>query len=174
VKPKRSIAILLVLALLMSACGTSQVLSTLEAVVAAAEVALPIVGAAAGVPPPVIAAIQVYLRAVSQASAQAAVILAGPGTAAAKAAQITQAFSAIAAGCNCIPPGTPTQVVSVIDAIARAVINFLANFQPPPGSSARVAAPKAIAKVSKSDQEKLAAIRARAEIIIQKLERKTP
>jgi hypothetical protein len=152
----------LILVLLTSACQQSTIISTLEGVVSAAEIAIPVIGAATGLNPATSTAIVSYLQLVNIATAQAATILAGPGTSAQKAAQIVKLFAGIAAGCNCIPPGTPQEVVAVVNAVAQAVVNFLTNFPPTP-------APPPVVKVSSGDRAKLTSIRTRAEANIGKL-----
>jgi hypothetical protein len=149
----------LILALLTVGCQTSTVISTLEGVVSAAEIAIPVIGAATGLNPATATQIVAYLQQVNIATAQAATILAGTGTSAQKAAQIVQLFAGIAAGCNCIPPGTPQQVVAVVNAVVQAVLNFLTNFHTAGVASAT---PVKI-KISASDRTKLTSIRVRAE-----------
>ena len=124
-------AVLLLAVLLMVGCTSSQVISTLESVVSAAEVAIPVIGAATNTPPATINLIVTYLQGVSTASGKASVILSGTGTTAEKSALIVQAFAQVAAGMN-LPAGTPTEIVTVINAVAQAVVNFLAQF--PAGS----------------------------------------
>jgi hypothetical protein len=149
----------LILVLLTSACQQSTIIATLEGVVSAAEIAIPVIGAATGLNPATSAAIVSYLQQVNIATAQAATILAGTGSSAQKAAQIVQLFAGIAAGCNCIPPGTPQQVVAVVNLVVQAVVNFLANFHPVGVAST---APVKI-KITAGDRTKLASIRTRSE-----------
>ena len=155
--------ILLIVALLMAGCKSSTIISSLEAAVTAAEIAIPVIGAATGLNPNTSAAIVTYLQQVNIAAAQAATILAGAGSSAQKAAQIVQAFAKIAAGCNCVPPGTPQEVVSVVNAVAQAVLNFISNFPVTP-------APPPVIKVSPESRAKLASIRLRAEVNTLKLQ----
>jgi hypothetical protein len=147
--------VVLMLAVLMTGCQTSTIISTLEGVVSAAEIAIPVIGAATGLSPATSTAIVSYLQLVNIATAQAATILAGAGTSAQKAALIVQVFAKVAAGCNCVPPGTPSEVVAVVNAVAQAIGNFLANF-PPAAKSPPV-------KVTAADRTALASIRTRAE-----------
>lgn len=161
------ISVLAIVFLMGAACSRSQVLSTLSAVVVAAEVAVPVIGAATGVPPETIAVIVRYLEAVGKATAAASDILAGTGSAAEKSAQIAQAFATVSKGCNCVKPGTPTQIVNVVEAVAQAVIRFLANFQG--GPQARTAQPDL---VSPGETKQLVALRKRSESIIGAMERK--
>jgi hypothetical protein len=148
--------LIVLLALFLVACQQSTVIATLENVVSAAEIAIPVIGAATGLNPATTAAIVSYLQQVNIATAEAATILAGAGTSAQKAAQIIQAFAKIAAGCNCVPPGTPQEIVAVVNAVAQAVLQFLTNFPPTP-------APPPVVKVSAGDRTKLTSIRTRAE-----------
>ncbi len=146
----------LILAVCTVGCQTSTVISTLEGVVSAAEIAIPVIGAATGLSPATSAKIVTYLQEVNIATAQASTILAGTGTSAQKAAQIAKAFASIAAGCNCVPAGTPQEVVAVVNAVAQAVLNFLTNFPPTP-------APPPAVKVSAANRIALANIRTRSE-----------
>lgn len=159
----RSRVVLILLAcaaIVLQGCQPSTVISTLESVVSAAEVALPIIGAASGMPPETMSRIVQYLQTVDAAVVQSASILAGPGTSAQKSLAIAQAFSQIAAGCNCVPPGTPQVVISVVDAVVKAVARFLTSVVPPQGA---IAGPPPRIKVSGSDRAALADIRKRAE-----------
>ena len=76
----------LIIVLLTSACQQSTIISTLEGVVSAAEIAIPVIGAATGLNPATSTAIVSYLQLVNISTAQAATILAGAGTSAQKAA----------------------------------------------------------------------------------------
>jgi hypothetical protein len=145
----------LILALLTAGCQTSTVISTLEGVVSAAEIAIPVIGAATGLNPATSAKIVTYLQEVNIATAQASTILAGTGTSAQKAAEIAKAFAIVATGCKCVPAGTPQEVVSVVEAVAQAVLNFLTNFPPTP-------APPPAVKVSAANRIALANIRSRS------------
>jgi hypothetical protein len=148
--------VFLILALLSVGCQTSTVISTLESVVSAAEIAIPVIGAATGLSSATSAKIVQYLQEVNIATAQASTILAGTGTSAQKAAEIAKAFAAIAQGCNCVPAGTPQEVVAVVNAVAQAVLQFLTNFPPTP-------APPPVVKVTAANRMALANIRVRAE-----------
>ena len=153
----------LILVLLLAGCQTSTVISSLESAVSAAEIAIPVIGAATGLNAKTSALIMAYLQQVNVATAEAATILANTSlTSAQKTAEIIKAFAGIAAGCNCVPPGTPQEVVAVVNAVAQAVLNFLTNFQPAP-------APPVAVKVSAADATKLASLRARSEANITKL-----
>lgn len=154
----RSLAfpVFIALVLFSAACQPSTVVSTLEAAISAAEIAVPVIGAATHLNPATSAAIVTYLQEVNIATEQAATILAGTGTTAQKSAQIIQAFAKIAAGCNCVPAGTPQEVVAVVNAVSQAVLNFLTNFKPQ-----GVVTTPAI-KVTASDRAALAKLKDRA------------
>ena len=145
----------LILALLTVGCQTSTVISTLENVVSAAEIAIPVIGAATGLSAATSALIVSYLQEVNIATAQAATILAGTGTSAQKAAEIAKSFAAIANGCNCVPPGTPQEVIAVVNAVAQAVLNFRTNYP--------VATPPPVVKITAANRMALANIRVRSE-----------
>jgi hypothetical protein len=151
----------LILAILTVGCQTSTVISTLENVVSAAEIAIPVIGAATGLSAQTSTLIVSYLQEVNIATAQAATILAGTGTSSQKAAQIAQAFAAIAAGCNCVPPGTPQEVVAVVNAVAQAILQFLTNFQTAAPGAAAMKVPSL--KLTAADRMTLANIRSRSE-----------
>lgn len=163
-------AVLAPLPLSLVGCSPSQVLTTLRAVVASAEYAVSIVGPAAGVPAATLEAINRYLVAVGKATAEAADILAGTGTAAEKSALIVKVFAGVVAGCNCIPAGTPSQIVGVINAVVLAVANFLRLF--PSGANARAPLPKV--DVDSGARKQLAEIRLRSEAVIGAIERRRP
>jgi hypothetical protein len=152
-------------AALLSSCQPSTLVQSLEGVITAAEVALPVIGAAAGLPPGVLVAIVAYLRLVSAAAAQASTILAGPGSSAEKSAQIVAAFGNLAAGCNCLPAGVPSAVLSVINAVVASVVSFLTPFL----SRGLMASKPVAVKVSPADRAALAKIRARCEANAAKL-----
>lgn len=164
-----AIAVIVILALLMAACAPSTVVTALEAVVTAAEVAIPIIGPAAGLPMATTTAIIQYLQLVNQAAAQASTILAGTGTPAQKAADILKAFSNVAAGCNCIPAGTPAAIVQVINGVGQAIATFLENFHPVTTPPVTAAAKIPNLKVSAKDRDRLKQIQQRAEQNLAKL-----
>lgn len=165
------IVLLVCAGIVLNGCQPSTVISTLEAVVSSAEIALPVIGAAVGLSPQVSAQIVQYLQAVDAAVIQASGILSGPGTSADKATRIAQAFVSVAQGCNCVPAGTPTAVVQVVDAVVKAIARFLTNVTPPSGPSARAAV---TIKVSRSDRAALTDIRNRAEQQLTKLKGARP
>lgn len=176
-KQKVLLALILILCLLNVGCSQSEILTTLTLVVTSAEIAIPVIGAAAGIPPPVIALISTYLQSVAAFTSQASDILAGAGTSAEKAAKILEASTAIAKGCKCFPAGIrmaqreadvvqvlaiPANVLAVIVGVERAVVNFLVNFRPHPGLVG--AAPPAI-KLGKADKVALKKLKQRSDQI---------
>jgi hypothetical protein len=154
--------LILMLVLFLVACQQSTIIATLENVVSAAEIAIPVIGAATGLNPATTTAIVSYLQQVNIATAEAATILAGAGTNAQKTALIIQAFAKLVAGCNCVPPGTPQEVVAVVNAVTQAVLQFLTNFPATP-------TPAPVIKVSSGDRTKLTSIKTRAEANMAKL-----
>jgi len=159
------VAVILLLAL--TGCSPGPLIGSLEAVVIAAEAAIPIIAAAAGLPPQTTALIIGFLDLVLKAADQATTILAGPGTTAEKSAAIIAAFSSLAQGCNCLPAGTPQVVVNVIDAVAKAIAQFLTHFAPKQGVTG--AAIPATIKIGRADRAALAKILTRAEQNMSKL-----
>ena len=138
-----------VLILAMAGCSTSP-LEYLQLAITAAEIALPLVGPAAGVDPATVTAVDNYLSATSGAITQATDILAGPGTDAQKAAQIIAAFAAIAAP---IIPGQYSALATAVEQVAQAIAKFIASL---PATSTATHAPGA------ADAVKLSAVKARA------------
>jgi hypothetical protein len=161
------LALLIVAVLFLVGCSSSQVVSSLGLVVSAAEAALPIIAASSGtsLDPAVVAKILTYLHSVNQAVTQASVILSAPGTTQQHAVKIAAAFAGVAKGCNCVPPGTPSNILAVIDGVVNAVANFLANFPATGPSASPSAAPAGPPiKLSGSDKAELVNIQRRAEL----------
>ena len=155
-KRNRSIAMLLVLALLSAACQSSTLIASLRAVLVAAELAITLAGG------PQIP----YLQQVNDFIVKTAIILDGPGTLAEKGALIAAAAASIAADCNCLPPGTPQVVIDAIRAVTDQLCCFLASFGACPGCQKATAAKAAggqTLKLSHADRAALSDIRTRAE-----------
>lgn len=175
--PIIAIILISVILLITVACGANQVITSLEVVVTAAEVALPIVASQVGLSPATLAAVLTYLKAVNVAIAESSTILASTTlTTIQKSEQVVLLFTSLAKGCNCLPKGTPQVVVDVIDGVVRAIANFLANVKPPvlpPGTvsatprNARSSTIKV--KVSASDKIRLDKIQARAMVQVAKI-----
>jgi|SRR5271166_1575886 len=167
----RSLAFLLLCVLVLmsfgflTGCGTSQVVNTLEAVIASAEVAVATLGATGTVPAGTVTSLDAYLKAIASATAFASTELASTDSPAVKATKIALEFGMVVA--PVLPPGIAQTVVVVIQAVTQAVANFLAAIQP----AAAVAAAHAPAtmNLSSSDKVRLAAIGQRAQALLQKL-----
>lgn len=149
--------------ILSTGCQQSTVIATLEDAVSAAEIAIPVIGAATHLNPATSAAIVLYLEQVNIATAKASNILQGTGSTAQKSAEIIQAFAKVAAGCNCIPAGTPAEVVAVVNAVAAAVVKFLENFPPakatPPHVKLTPAATAALANIRTRSEKNVASLK---------------
>lgn len=156
--------------LLLTGCTNNQVITDLTLAVDALEIALPLIGPSAHLPPDLEAQIQAYLGATSQAITQASDILAGAGTDAQKAAAITAAFAGIAQ--PLIPPqyaGIGAAVAQVASLVSKFLGSLPATKVAAEAVSARtVAMPGANAKttaLSKGDISKLAKVKARAALV---------
>jgi len=168
-RPKHTFAaatLVVVAAVAFSGCGTNQVITNLELAVDAVQVALPLIGPAAGLPADLQGQIQTYLGATSQAIGKASDILSGPGDDAAKAAQITAAFAGIAAP---IVPVKYQGIATAVQQVAVLVSKFLAGLPSPSTQPIAVRAPGShpivpgqTTKLSASDLSRLAAIKQKA------------
>lgn len=140
-----------ILILCLVGCSPSAI-DILNLAVGALEIALPLIGPAAGVDPGTIAAVQTYLGATSQAITQASDILAGPGTDAQKAAAIAQAFA------NIVAPLVPVKyqaLAAAVEQVAQYIAQFLAK-------TASMARSETSHQVSPADTQRLGTIKARA------------
>jgi hypothetical protein len=140
---------------MMTSCSQSQLITTLNAAVTAAEIAIPVIGAAVGLQPATLTAILTYLKLVSTFTGEAATILAGTGTAVQKSLLISEAAITITKGCNCVPPGTPSEVVTVVEAVVNAVGQFLANFPTTPAVKTAASTKAATVKINFSAADKV-------------------
>lgn len=156
------IVMLITSALLLTGCQTSTIIRSLEATVVAAEVAIPVIGSATGLPAAVQTEIFMYLRAVNTATTLAASILAAPGDARGKSARILEVFQAIADGVK-LPPGTPAEVQAVLTGVMQAVATFLTGLQQPQPGPVKLA-------FSGREQSKLQTLKARSMESLGKLE----
>lgn len=151
----------------LAGCTSSEVITDLQLAVDAVSVALPLIAPAAGLPATLVAAIDTYLGATSQAISQASTILAGADTDAQKAVAIAAAFAGIAAPLVCPDqaPGAPpckwAGLAAAIQAVAADVAKFLAT-EPVAASLAKTASPSHVTTWSASQQAQLAAIKAKA------------
>src|SRR5258708_2552269 len=128
-KRNRSIALVLVAVLFLTACQSSTLVSSLDAVVKAAEFALPVISSAAGLslPPETLANIVTYLQLVDAAIVQTSAIL-SDASIVLKPEKILALWASLVAGCKCLPSGTPSEIAAVVGSVAQAVSGFLANF----------------------------------------------
>ena len=155
---RAALAAILILAVSLMSCGP---LNYLQLAVGALEVALPLVGPAAGVDPQTVTAVENYAAAASDFITKAIDIEAGLGTAAQKAAQI-----AIAAG-NIVKevPNVPAKyaaLATAVSQVAQYIFDYLDGL-PTPATAHAVGGPSV--KLSASDLKKGAEIRARAQAI---------
>ena len=157
---RAALAAILILAVSLTSCGP---LNYLQLAVGALEVALPLVGPAAGVDPQTVAAVESYAAAASDFITKAIDIEAGPGTAAQKAAQIAIAGAAVMQQVPNIPAKYQALAAAVAQ-VAQYIVNYLGTL--PPASAHAVAGPSV--KLSASDLKKGAEIRARAVAVHQK------
>ena len=159
-------AIAAILIISLAGCAVSAV-QTLELVVSAAEIALPLIAPSAGVDPATVTAVDGYLAAVSTAVSKASDILAGSGTNAQKAAEITIAFANIA---DPIVPAKYQGLANAVAQVAAAVEKFLLS-QPAaaPQSSAKYGSPRVA--MPGADLAKLAQIKARAQKVLLQTQR---
>jgi hypothetical protein len=138
-------------------CGTSQVVSTLDAVVASAQAAVSVLGAAGQIPPGTVALIDTYLKAVSQAAMFASTEINSSDSTAVRITKIVQQFAMITA--PNLPAGTAQNIVAVIQAVTQAIASFLTNLQPVGvGTTASI-------RFSKSDLARLGAIHTKAQAV---------
>ncbi|MGH7484617.1 MAG: hypothetical protein ACREMY_03300 [bacterium] len=152
-------AVLAALALLLAACGTSSVVTALEAVVATAETAVSVLSATGQIPAPVATEINIYLGDVGTAAAFAASELASTDSTAVKVTKIIQQFSMIAA--PSLPPGTAQTIIAVVQAVTTAIAKFLAQITPAVTAKRAAVIPPKIT-ISSSDARKLLSLRTRA------------
>ena len=121
-KTKTAIAAFLIVCLM--GCGQTTVIQNLQISLDAITAAFPIIAGLTTIPSATVTDIEHYLDATNTALAQASTILAGPGTDAQKAAQITAAFAAIA---QPVVPAQYANIVTLIGTIAKDVNTFLAS-----------------------------------------------
>ena len=117
------------------------------------------------VDPATTTAVESYLAAVSTAISKATDILAGPGTPAAKSAQIVAAFAGIAAP---VVPAKYQSLVNAIQQVAQYVAQFIGSL-PPPAVAGKMSA-RAVS-VSPADAAKLTQIKARAQKVLLQTQR---
>ena len=163
---------MLVAALFTTACQ-SQVTTTLDLVVAAADAAVTALQATDQLPPGSAALLNTYLSDVTAAVDYATAELASADTPAVMASKITAEFAAIAV--PQLPPGVAAAVGVTIQAVANAVAKFLSSIQAtaaaltatPDGARAFFASGKL--KLTRGDRAALPKIRAKNAAVKAKL-----
>jgi hypothetical protein len=158
---KRLVPLAIAATLLLTSCKPSTIVTTLEAIITAAEIAIPVIGAATGLPPQTSALVITYLQDVSTATGQASTILAGSGTPAEKAASIVQVFAKITAGIQ-LPGNTPPEIQAVLTGVMQAIASFLSNVGAQPVPAINVS-------FSEQDKGRLSSIRVRTNASLGKL-----
>ena len=167
-------AVLLALSVALTACSQSSVTLTLDLIVTAADAAVGVMQSTGQIPPGTATMITNYLGDLTTAVDFATTELASSDTAAVKAAKIAQEFAMIAA--PNLPPGTASAIVSTIQAVAKAVANFLAsvqtaalNIQAVPAGANAFAGKSGTLKLNSADMKALPKIKARNAVVKAKL-----
>jgi hypothetical protein len=144
-KTKTAIAALMIVCLV--GCGQTTVIQNLQITLDAITTAFPIIAGLTTMPPATVTDVENYLDATNTALGQASTILAGPGTDAQKAAQITAAFAAIA---QPVVPPQYTSIVTLIGTIAKDVGTFLASLPAQTSTTTTTLSPANRAALSKA------------------------
>lgn len=152
---KRSLFVVLAALFALVSCGSNQVLTTLQLVVASSEAAVAALEAGGTIDPNTAAKIENYLTSVSTAASFAATELASSDSTAVKAAKIVQEFATVTA--PDLPAGTPQVILTTVNAVVQAVLNFLATVQPAPTAAA--------IKISEQDKAALKTLQVRADAV---------
>ena len=161
----------------LAGCGSSAV-QDLQLVIAGSEAVVAALETVGVIPASVSAAINTYMGQVSAFADFATTELASTDTAAVKASRIAAEAASVAK--PDLPGGTPTLLVTSIQAVAQAVATFLANIhttaalisEPSYGNSFAAAGKPAKINISKADQKKLEALHARAAALKAKFPKK--
>ncbi len=164
----RRIAAVAVLLCLLAACTPGALVGSLDAVVSAVSLALPILSLA-GVPGPVILLAQGYLQSVSTAVHATTAELASADTPAVKAVRIASYFAA--AIVPNLPAGIDPRIGQLLAAVAQAVQAFLQHLGGVQGIAAGPAQP---IHMSRGDKQAVAKIEARNAANIAALARVVP
>jgi hypothetical protein len=154
---------LITLALVLTGCGVSSVVTSLELVTAASEAAVGALEGAGQITPATAMLIDQYLAQVSMATQFAATELASTDTTPEKISKIASQFAGIAI--PDLPPGTAQAIVLTVQAVAKAVAAFLMNIQTPTPPASKFV-------LSDNDRAKLAQIRGRAGVVYARTRRK--
>jgi hypothetical protein len=146
-----SAALAAILILCLAGCAASPI-DILGLAVGALEIALPLIGPAAGVDAATVTAVEGYLSATSQAITQAGDILAGTGSDAQKTTAIISAFAGIAAP---VVPAKYSALVTAVGQVAQYVAQFLTSLPAATTAGASHA-------LKAADKTKVTSIQARA------------
>lgn len=171
------IALVLLLSLSLMSCSSSAV-RDLQLVVAGGEAVVAALESSGTIPAPLAALINVYMGQVATFTDFAIAELASTDTPAVKASKI--AAEAASVSKPDLPPGTPALIGTSIQAVASALATFLGNIHttaelistPSFGNSFAAGGKPAKLKLSKSDEKKLAELRARAQRLKQRFPKK--
>lgn len=169
-KYKIYIALILIVSLLTFSCSSNQILNSLEMVVTAAEVAIPIIASQTNLDQVMLGRIDSYLRNVLVAISKASTILASNASSIEKSEQMVSLFTGLARGCDCLGNGTPQVIINVVDGVVRAVVNYLSNFKPPPSMIANQGDVRVVTiKLSSSDKKRLIDIKEKSENLLKRI-----
>lgn len=146
------LAVMLVFAMLV-ACTASQIVADLQIGLQAITALFPLIAGAAGAPASVTDSVVAYASAANGAFSQADTILLGPGTNAAKTAQIVALFAGVEAP---VVPAQYSALASQVALIATDVAKFIAALPAATPAAAR-AQPSATTQLSVGDEQKLVA-----------------
>ncbi len=114
--------------LTLTGCTKSQLLQTLQGIIAAAELVLPLI-MPIGIPAIVVDLVNGYLQSAMQGVENVSLILNDPTkTALQKVPEITMLIAAIIK--PHLPPGTPVNIDIAVNNVAAALEHFLENFKP--------------------------------------------
>lgn len=121
-------SVLIAALLFQTACGATQVTTSLDLIVTAATIAINTLEATGVVSPAEGALILTYLGEVSTGVSFANTELNSTDASAVKATKIIQEFGMIVI--PALPPGTAATVVLAVQQVADAIVAFLANLEP--------------------------------------------
>lgn len=167
VRAQKQIAMATVLLMSFALVGCNGLTTTLDAITIAVDAAVPIL-AASGVIPPGTATIIMSMSTKALAAVNAtSTELASTDSQALKTAKIAQIWASVplcaptdTTCSNILPAGTPTVVITIVQAISNAIVTFLQQAGVPPAQARAVAAKAAKMpnlKFSESEDSKIKA-----------------
>ena len=162
-------SILLIPVLFLVGCSTTPVISALNGVVVATEVAsvaIPALASSGVIPPPIALLVQAYIGAAGQAASQSAAELKSSDTNSIKASKIISIFATIAV--PVIPSDADPRVAAYIQGISAAINAFIAILQPLPSANKQLQL--GITKPSFSDSRKLSDIEKRGAAVFEAMQ----